>query len=210
MKKQQIEVLQQVIDTVRELNTSGQLLKAMDDPKNQERIDYIAHVLLHRNAFCFLESKTPYVQKFSEYHDFDKIACAFVLGVEETKKLHKQIAPHHNIDWKHPDKLLLIEKAIDWECSHYTKLHRTESAYEYLLHYHPDKKDIMKPILKELGYWKKPHDYELLEYHYECMVHEITDMDYYKAILKSAEYLDAWIHSRIQTMELEEEEELEL
>lgn len=151
-------------------------------------LKYVKHVILHRQAFANVEHKTKYHGMFSLEHDIDKIGISLILGKDEAKRLHKLLAPHHNVSWKKND-IRLVEKAIDWESCHYSKLNKQATAYEYLMKCKSDKVEVMEPVLKELGLWKKEHKKKLTEKHYKQMEDSVDMETIISSIKKSLKYL---------------------
>lgn len=151
--------------------------------------EYILHVIAHRDAFRRLELHTEYHDAFSHEHDLDKIGLTLILGKDNAKQIHRKIAKHHNIDWEKPDKMVLVEKIFDWESCHYTKLNSPKTAYEYATSRHPDKMELIEPVLKELDLWEKTNEKVLTSEKYEKIISSMPEEHILSEIRKSYNYL---------------------
>ena len=171
------------------------LKELLDSPNCIELIrqnpnyDYMMHVIAHRDAFARLEAHTVYHGRFSPSHDIEKVGLGLVLGRETTKYIHKKTAPHHNVDWYNPNFDILTEKVFDWESCHYTKLKSPETAYDYVGLAYPDKLQLLKPILSELGLWDKHNVNPLQPEQYEKIVSSIHDEHILAELRKSYAYI---------------------
>ena len=154
-----------------------------------ENFEYVKHIILHRHAFAKVEHRTKYHGKFSNEHDVDKIVLALILGREETRRIHKILAPHHNTTVESATHDILVEKIFDWESCHYTKLNEPKTAYEYLVTAKPQYTDKMKPIMEELGLWGEENKSPLTEEHYKQMEDSIDDETIIAEVRKSLKYL---------------------
>lgn len=157
--------------------------------QQNENLYYVKHIILHRQAFARVEHKTKYHGMFSNEHDIDKIGTALILGRDEARRLHKQIAPHHNAKPDCEDKNLIVEKIFDWECSHYTKLGKSKTAYEYMVAVRSEFSDAMTPYLKELGLWEERNATPLTKEHYKQMEDSIDMETIIAEVRKSYNYL---------------------
>lgn len=163
-------------------DTEHQLLK-------NPNLVYVKHIILHRHAFAKVEHRTKYHGMFSNEHDVDKIGLALILGREETRRIHKILAPHHNTTVDSATHDILVEKIFDWESCHYTKLDEPKTAYEYLVTAKPQYTDKMKPIMEELGLWGEENKSPLTEEHYKQMEDSIDDETIIAEVRKSLNYL---------------------
>lgn len=159
----------------------------MEQILDNPNLEYVKHLILHRQAFSKVEHRTKYHGKFSNLHDIDKVGIALVLGKEETKRLHKVLAEHHNVKWELGEERL-VEKVIDWESCHYSKLGEPDTAYEYLMKYHEDKVELMKPIMEELDVWEKHNLEPLTEEHYKQMEESLDMETILSEVTKSYKY----------------------
>ena len=172
-----------------------------DEIKNNPNYKYIMHVILHRKAFKHLEEKTDYKGVYSKQHDIDKIGLALVLGKDKAKKIHHKWAPHHSsFDWSDPDELIFIEKIIDWECSHCTKLDRKETAWEYFIKKYssPENIKFVEPLFLELNMkHKKDKKHKLTKKKYEEMVSKVSFKEVISEIQNSYDFLRKYGRIRI-------------
>ena len=82
------------------------------------------------------------------FHDWEKPWLKLFLPYDKVKKLHVKWSRHHTAcPRKSKDWLGMVS---DWDCSRFTQLDSQLTAYEYLMKAHPENKDIILPILKEL------------------------------------------------------------
>lgn len=159
---------------------------ALEIIKSNDNYDYMIHVILHRKTIKKLASKIPnYKDDFSETHDIEKIGLCLILDKRQVKRIHKAIAQHHNVNWDRPNKNLLIEKAIDWESCHYTKLNSQDTAYEYYLRTTEKSQNVMRPILQKLNFWNKYNTSPLTQKEYDNMVKNLDD-DYILSEVKAS------------------------
>lgn len=162
-------------------NRLGTILRqhnALEIIKSNEKYNYMIHVILHRKTVKKLASEITipnYVDEFSQMHDIEKIGLCLSLDKSQVRHIHKAIAQHHNVNWNRPNKDLLIEKAIDWESCHYTKLNSQQTAYEYCLTTTKASQATIKPILKQLNFWKKYNKNPLTQEQYDELVAGLSD-----------------------------------
>lgn len=161
---------------------------AINKLHKNENLDYVKHIILHRQAFAKVEHRTKYHGMFSNVHDIDKIGLALILGRDEARRIHKEIAPHHNVTVDNNDEEL-VEKIFDWESCHYTKIGKTKTAYEYLTENKPEYLDRMTPLLKELKLWNEKKQPVLTKEHYNQMADSIDDETLLAEVRKSLNYL---------------------
>jgi hypothetical protein len=126
---------------------------------------------------------------FSKEHDIDKVGLGLILGKESAKIIHKKIAPHHNIDWDNPDKNILVEKMLDYESCHYTKLGHPDTAYEYVMKTKKEYINVIKPVLRELNLWGFKSNRKLTQETYEKIIASIPDEYVISELYKSYQYL---------------------
>ena len=74
------------------------------------------------------------------YHFFD---------VKKVHEFHRKFAAHHTLKAK--TKNDYIQMIIDWECARYTKPDKPLNARETLYKFYPQLKEIIEPLLLELG-----------------------------------------------------------
>lgn len=163
-------------------DTEHQLLK-------NPNLEYVKHIILHRQAFAKVEHRTQYHGMFSNEHDIDKIGLALVLGRDDTRRIHKILAAHHNTTVEDATKEILVEKIFDWESCHYTKLDEPKTAYEYLTTAKPQYLEKMKPIMEELGLWGEENKSPLTEEHYKQMSESLDMETVIAEVRKSLNYL---------------------
>lgn len=157
--------------------------------KGNENVDYMIHVILHRQAFSKIELHTEYHGKFSEKHDVDKVGMALILGREDAKRIHKLTALHHTKGLEENNEDILAEKIIDWESCHYTKIKSQKTAYEYLITEHKDKEEQLKPIMQKLGIWEERNTKPLTKEAYDAMVKNVSIETIETELKKSYNYL---------------------
>lgn len=158
--------------------------------KNNKYYEYICHVILHRNAIHKIEMNSIYKNyRITAYHDIDKIGLTFVLGKDIAKRIHKKWAVHHNLDWENPNNHILIEKIMDYESCHYTKLREPDTAYEYSMKTHPEKMEIIEPILIGLRVNKEVNNNPLTEEKYKEMINSISLNDIRVELMRSYNFL---------------------
>ena len=114
--------------------------------KNKEKILY---TLAHRKAFRKVEKELLHKNTFrSLFHDLDKVILLPFMDKEKVSSIHRAYSRHHNRAHTKSDYIQMI---IDWECARITKPDKPLNARETLDVYYPHMKEIMLPILNELG-----------------------------------------------------------
>lgn len=170
----------------------GELLEhpdAITYIRQNPNFDYVMHLIAHRDAFARIEAHTKYHGMFSNTHDIEKVGLALILGKDIAKQIHRKWADHHNIDWDNPDEMILVEKILDYESAHYTKLNSQETAYEYVLSAHKDKLDVIKPVLEELNIWESTNNSRLTKEKYNQIIDSIHDEHILAEVRKSYIYI---------------------
>lgn len=157
--------------------------------RQNPNFDYVIHLIAHRDAFARLESSTKYHGMFSNTHDIEKIGLSLILGKDIAKQIHRKWAAHHNIDWNNPDKMILVEKLLDYESCHYTKMNAQDTAYEYVMLAHKDKLAIIEPVLKELDMWENVNGGYLTKETYHQIIDSIHDEHILAEVRKSYIYI---------------------
>lgn len=166
---------------------------SLDYIKTSPNFEYVMHIIAHRDAFKTIEKNTKYSGLFSNQHDIEKIGLSLVLGKNIAKQIHRKWADHHNIDWDNPDPMILVEKLLDYESCHYTKLNSQETAYEYSLVAHPDKMLFIEPVLKELKIWKHENTEKLTPEQYIQILEGIDDNHILEEVQASYEYIKTYM-----------------
>lgn len=115
-----------------------------------KRFHKIKYTWEHRKAFQEIEEKHfGEKSKMWMLHDIEKPLLYLIFGVKLGSKIHRLLSKHHvysirkNKDWK--------QMVVDWECARLTKPDKPLNAYETMVLYYPETKDMILPILKELG-----------------------------------------------------------
>lgn len=125
------------------------------------RFTQIKYTLDHRKAFRDVEMKllhTNHPSIRAWLHDFDKVFLYLVFPKMKAHTIHRKYANHHIKNKRNLSKQDYIEAIIDWECARFTKLDKPLNAYDTLYKFYPDYKDIILPIMKELGLGKYPNN----------------------------------------------------
>lgn len=89
--------------------------------------------------------------------------------------------------------MILVEKLLDYESCHYTKLNSQETAYEYSLVAHPDKMLFIEPVLKELKIWKHENTEKLTPEQYIQILEGIDDNHILEEVQASYEYIKTYM-----------------
>jgi hypothetical protein len=109
----------------------------------------IKYTLYHKKAFLEVEKELLGNNTLRGYlHDLDKVFLKLFLDSELVSRMHRNYSRHHK---RAKTKEDFIQMVIDWECARYTKPDKPLNARETLYTYYMPLKEIIEPILKELG-----------------------------------------------------------
>lgn len=118
-----------------------------------ERLQKIAYTLNHKKAFLQVEKKLRGKNTLRGYfHDVDKpflYAILWWLDKKEIQEMHRSHSKHHVGNNLKKSKEDLLDAVIDWECARLTKPDKPLNAYETLMKFYPEHKDVFLPIIKE-------------------------------------------------------------
>ena len=79
----------------------------------------------------------------------DKIFLYPIFGKKRTHQFHRKHVKHHFDNAKNTK--YRIQMIIDWECARYTKPDKPLSAYGFMMAAHPEAKNELLPLMKQLG-----------------------------------------------------------
>lgn len=80
------------------------------------------------------------------FHDIEKPFLKLFLPYEKVKAWHRKHNRHH-INYPDKTKIDWMALAIDWECSHFSKLAQPLNAWSYA-HYYMNKKPKYKDLIE--------------------------------------------------------------
>lgn len=114
-------------------------------------IDKFRYTIRHKKAFLIVEKQLLGHNTLRGYlHDTDKLFMYIFLSKKRTHKIHRRFSKHH-VNNRNKTKKDYIHMVIDWECARFTKPDKPLNASETVYNYYPELKEIIFPILKELG-----------------------------------------------------------
>ena len=120
--------------------------------------NYCKYTYLHRKALHYYIEKNNFLEdkeketllKRAKIHDMDKLTLYLFRDKESASKYHKENSSHHIKKWKpftHED---ILESVFDYECAALTKPDKPLNAYDTVIKYYPEFKNLYLPELKRL------------------------------------------------------------
>lgn len=153
-------------------------------------INFIKYTILHIKAIEKLEEKLNVKEyNITKYHDLDKIALYIILSKNEVHNIHKSLQRHHskyNID-----KRTIIEKCLDWESGHMTKVDKPLSAYEFLINYKMEQYNEIIDTMTKLGMANNTGYKAISDKEYKYLCSELTNTEILKYITRGINYIDS-------------------
>ena len=117
---------------------------------NKQSLEGQTYTLNHKQAYLATQlAFRGQVSNSGILHDTDKLVIYGLCDKKQASKLHRMYARHHINIAKTDDDL--YDCVIDYECARYTKPDKPLNAYNTVFKFCPDKYDILKPALIELG-----------------------------------------------------------
>lgn len=179
-------------EIVRRLNYFNDKLKKIDlDALNIyeiDNIDYIIYTILHIKAIKQLEKQWGvYEYSITKTHDLDKIALYVIVDKATTKIMHRSLAKHHS-DINDSTKLK-IEKCLDWESGHMTKIGRDLSAYEFLVQRKTSQYNDLIGTMQKLGITETKCK-AITKSEYAMLYREVTVDEIRNYIKAGCQYID--------------------
>jgi hypothetical protein len=120
---------------------------------------YCEYTYLHRKALVYYIEKNEYLNdkeknellKRARIHDMDKLTLYLFRDKEEASKYHREHESHHikkNVPFT---KMDLLESIFDYECAALTKPDKPLNAYDTVVKYYSEFKDVYMKELKRLN-----------------------------------------------------------
>jgi hypothetical protein len=118
----------------------------------QKRFEKIVYTLKHKKAYLQVEKKLRGKNTLRGYlHDIDKpfLYMAFWISLKDVQDIHRKHSKHHVTNGLTKNKDDLIDAVIDWECARMTKPDKPLNAYDTLMKFYPEYKQVYLPIIQE-------------------------------------------------------------
>ena len=120
--------------------------------------NYCKYTYLHRKALHYYIEKNNYLEnqekeillKRAKIHDMDKLTLYLFRDKETASKYHRENASHHIKKGKAFTQEDILESIFDYECAALTKPDKPLNAYDTVMKYYPEFKDLYLPKLERL------------------------------------------------------------
>ena len=123
-----------------------------------KNFEYCKYTYLHRKALTHYIEKNKYLEpeekkallERARVHDIDKLTLYLFRDKEKASKYHRENTSHHIKSNTQYSELDLLESIFDYECAALTKPDKPLNAYDTVIKYYSEFKDVYLPELKRL------------------------------------------------------------
>jgi hypothetical protein len=123
-----------------------------------KNFEYCKYTYLHRKALTHYIEKNKYLEpeekkallERAKVHDMDKLTLYLFRDKEKASKYHRENTSHHIKSNTQYSELDLLESIFDYECAALTKPDKPLNAYDTVIKYYSEFKDVYLPELKRL------------------------------------------------------------
>lgn len=123
-----------------------------------KNFEYCKYTYLHRKALIHYIENNEYLEvdekiellQRAKVHDMDKLTLYLFRDKEKSSEYHREHTSHHikaNIPYS---KMDLLESIFDYECAALTKPDKPLNAYDTVIKYYSEFKNVYLPELKRL------------------------------------------------------------